>query len=156
MKKKTNKGLKIVCLNRKAKFNYFLEEFFEAGLVLKGSEVKSIRNGKINISDSYVVEKNGNIVLINSHISSYKESSYNDHEPNDDRKLLLNRREIDKLIGKINRQGLTIIPTKVYFKKGKAKIEIAVAKGKKHYDKRQVKKQRDWNRERTRYFRKTS
>lgn len=109
MKKKTNKGLKIVCLNRKAKFNYFLEEFFEAGLVLKGSEVKSIRNGKINISDSYVVEKNGNIVLINSHISSYKESSYNDHEPNDDRKLLLNINFPYPLRGSVPSNNLIIL-----------------------------------------------
>ena len=156
MKKKTKSGLKIICLNRKARFNYFFYENFEAGLVLKGSEIKSIRNGKVNISDSYAVEKNGEIVLVNSHIASYKESSYNDHNPTDERKLLLNKREINKLIGKINREGLTIIPTKMYFRRGKAKVEIAVAKGKKQYDKRHVKKQRDWDRERSRYFRKTS
>ena len=156
MKKKTKSGLKIICLNRKARFNYFFYENFEAGLVLKGSEIKSIRNGKINISDSYAVEKNGEIVLVNSHIASYKESSYNDHNPTDERKLLLNKREINKLIGKINREGLTIIPTKMYFRRGKAKVEIAVAKGKKQYDKRHVKRQRDWDRERSRYFRNTS
>ena len=156
MKNKTNKGLKIICLNRKAKFNYFFKEFLESGIVLKGSEVKSIRRGKVNISDSYAVDKNGEIFLINSHISSYQESSYNDHQPTSDRKLLLNKREVNNLIGKINRDGLTIVPTKMYFKKGKVKIEIAVAKGKKHYDKRFVKKQRDWNREKSRYFRKTS
>ena len=156
MKKKTKSGLKIICLNRKARFNYFFYENFEAGLVLKGSEIKSIRNGKVNISDSYAVEKNGEIVLVNSHIASYKESSYNDHNPTDERKLLLNKREINKVIGKINREGLTIIPTKMYFRRGKAKVEIAVAKGKKQYDKRHVKKQRDWNREKARYFRKTS
>ena len=156
MRSKTNKGLKIICLNRKARFNYFISEIFEAGIVLKGSEVKSIRKGKINISDSYAIDKDGEIFLINSHISSYKESSFNDHNPISERKLLLNKREINKLIGKINKEGLTIIPTKMYFKKGKAKVEIAVAKGKKQYDKRQVKKQRDWNREKSRYFRKTS
>ena len=156
MKKKTKSGLKIICLNRKARFNYFFYETFEAGLVLKGSEIKSIRNGKVNISDSYAVEKNGEIVLVNSHIASYKESSYNDHNPTDERKLLLNKREINKVIGKINREGWTIIPTKMYFRRGKAKVEIAVAKGKKQYDKRHVKKQRDWDRERSRYFRKTS
>ena len=156
MKKKTKSGLKIICLNRIARFNYFFYENFEAGLVLKGSEIKSIRNGKVNISDSYAVEKNGEIVLVNSHIASYKESSYNDHNPTDERKLLLNKREINKVIGKINREGLTIIPTKMYFRRGKAKVEIAVAKGKKQYDKRHVKKQRDWDRERSRYFRKTS
>ena len=94
--------------------------------------------------------------MVNSHIASYKESSYNDHNPTDERKLLLNKREINKVIGKINREGLTIIPTKMYFRRGKAKVEIAVAKGKKQYDKRHVKKQRDWDRERSRYFRKSS
>ena len=94
--------------------------------------------------------------LINSHIPSYKESSYNNHNPNRSRKLLLNKKEINKLIGRINREGYTLIPTKLYFRKGKAKVEIAVAKGKKQYDKRQVKKKRDWNREKARYIRKTS
>ena len=153
---KTNKGIKIICLNRKARFNYYFSEFLEAGIVLKGSEVKSIRKGSVNISDSYAIEKDGEIVLVNSHIASYKESSYNDHYPTNARKLLLNKKEINKLIGKINREGFTIVPTKMYFKKGKVKIEIAVSKGKKHYDKREVKKQRDWNREKSRYFRKTS
>jgi len=156
MKGKTNKGLKVICLNRKASYNYFFNEILEAGIVLKGSEVKSIRKGKVNISDSYAVDKGGEIILINSHISSYKESSYNDHRPTNDRKLLLNKREINKLIGRINREGFTLIPTKLYFRKGKAKVEIAVAKGKRHYDKRQVKKKRDWNREKARFFRKTS
>ena len=153
---KKSKGLKIICLNRKARFNYFFDDFFEAGIVLKGSEVKSIRNGKVNISDSYAVEKDGEIYLVNSHIASYKESSYNDHYPSDERKLLLNSREISKLIGRINREGYTIIPTKMYFKRGKAKIEIGVARGKKHYDKRQLMKKRDWDRQKERYFRKTS
>ena len=156
MKKKTNSGLKIICLNRKASFNYFFEDLIEAGIVLRGSEIKSIRAGKVNIAESYAIEKDGEIVLINSHIPTYKQASYSNHNPTDDRKLLLNRREINKLIGKVNREGHTLIPTKMYFKKGKAKIEIAVAKGKKEYDKRQVKKKRDWNREKARYFRKTS
>ena len=156
MKKKTNSGLKIICLNRKASFNYFLQELIEAGLVLKGSEIKSIRSGKVNISDAYAIERDGEIILINSHISSYKQASYSDHNPTQDRKLLLNRREINKLIGKVNREGFTLIPTKLYLKKGKAKIEIAVAKGKKQYDKRQSKKTRDWNRTKARYVRKTS
>ena len=156
MRSKTNKGLKIICLNRRARFNYFFNEVLEAGIVLKGSEVKSIRDGKVNISDSYAIDKDGEIFLINAHISSYKLSSYNDHYPTNNRKLLLKKREVSKLIGKINREGFTIIPTKMYFKKGKIKVEIAVAKGKKQYDKRQVKKQRDWNREKSRYFRKTS
>ena len=156
MKQKTKSGLKIICNNRKAKFNYFFNEFFEAGIALKGSEVKSLRDGKANISEAYAVDEQGEIFLLNSHIPSYKESSYNNHDPKRNRKLLLNKREINKLIGKVNREGYTLIPTKLYFKKGKAKIEIAVAKGKKHYDKRQVKKKRDWDREKAKFFRKTS
>ena len=156
MNKKTNSGLKIICLNRKASFNYFFEDLLEAGIVLKGSEIKSIRDGKISIADSYAVEKNGEIVLINSHIAAYKQASYSNHNPMDERKLLLNKKEINKLAGKINAEGFTLVPTKMYFKKGKAKLEIAVAKGKKHYDKRQTKKNRDWNRDKARYFRKSS
>ena len=156
MKKKTNSGLKIICLNRKAGFNYFFENLIEAGIVLKGSEIKSVRAGKINISESYAVDKNGEIFLLNSHIPTYKQASYSNHNPIEERKLLFNKKEINKLIGKINREGFTLIPTKMYFKKGKAKIEIAVAKGKKLYDKRQTKKTRDWNRYKSRYVRKSS
>ena len=156
MNTKKNNGLKIICLNRKASFNYFLIDFFEAGLVLRGSEIKSVRNGKVSIADSYGIEKNGEIYLINSHIPVYKEASYSNHNPYAERKLLLNRREINKLIGKMNQEGLTLVPTKMYFKKGKAKIEIAVGKGKKNFDKRLTKKTRDWNRDKARYFRKTS
>jgi len=156
MKKRTNPGLKIICLNRKASFNYFFENLIEAGIVLKGSEIKSIRNGKVNIANSYAVEKKGEIILVNSHISSYKQASYSDHNPLAERKLLLNKKEINKLIGKMERDGFTLVPTKMYFKKGKAKIEIAVAKGKKQYDKRETKKNRDWNRDKARYIRKSS
>ena len=156
MNQQTKSGLKIISNNRKARFNYFFKEFFEAGIVLKGSEVKSLRDGKANISESYAFDKQGEIYLVNSHIPSYKQSSYNNHDPKRNRKLLLNKREINKLIGRINREGYTLIPTKLYFKKGKAKVEIAVAKGKKQYDKRHTKKKRDWDRERARYFRKSS
>jgi SsrA-binding protein len=156
MKQKTNNGLKIICINRKASFNYFFDELIEAGVVLKGSEIKSIRDGKINIAESYAVEKEGEIFLINSHIPAYKQASYSNHNPTDERKLLFSKREINKLIGKVNRDGFTLIPTKMYFKKGKAKIEIAVAKGKRQYDKRQSKKTKDWNRDKARYFRKSS
>ena len=156
MKIKKNNGLKIICLNRKASFNYFLLDLFEAGLLLKGSEIKSVRNGKVSIADSYGIEKDGEIYLINSHIPAYQEASYSNHNPYAERKLLLNKKEINKLIGKINKEGFTIIPTKMYFKKGKAKLEIAIAKGKKNFDKRQTKKTRDWNRDKARYFRKTS
>ena len=156
MKKKTNSGLKIICLNRKASFNYFFEDLLEAGIVLKGSEIKSVREGKVNIGDSYAIEKKGEIILINSHISSYKQASHSNHQPTDERKLLLNKKEINKLIGKMQRDVFTIVPTKMYFKKGKAKIELAVAKGKKQFDKRASKKNRDWNRDKARYVRKSS
>ena len=156
MSNKTNTGFKIITINRKASFNFFFKEIFEAGIVLKGSEIKSVRAGKINIADSYAIEKKGELFLINSHISSYKEASYSNHSPNEERKLLLNKREINKLIGKMQRDGFTIVPTKMYFKKGKAKIELAVAKGKKQFDKRAVKKNRDWNRDRARYVRRSS
>ena len=156
MIQKIKSGLKIISNNRKARFNYFFKEFFEAGIALMGSEVKSLRDGKANISESYAFDIGGEIFLINSYIPSYKESSYNNHDPKRNRKLLLKKREINKLIGRINREGFTLIPTKLYFKNGKAKVEIAVAKGKKHYDKREVKKKRDWNREKARFFRKSS
>jgi SsrA-binding protein len=156
MKRKTISGLKIISFNRKASFNYFFNDLIEAGIVLKGSEIKSIRSGKINIAESYAVEKNGEIFLINSHIPAYKEASYSNHNPTGERKLLFTKREINKLLGKINKDGFTLIPTKMYFKKGKAKIEIAVAKGKKQYDKRQTIKNKDWNRDKARYFRKPS
>ena len=156
MSKKTSHGLKIICLNRKASFNFFFEDLLEAGIVLKGSEIKSVRNGKVNIADSYAIEKNGEIFLINSHIASYKQASFSNHKPLNERKLLLNKKEINKLIGKMQREGFTIIPTKMYFKKGKAKIELAIAKGKKQFDKRAAKKTRDWNRDKARYIRKSS
>ncbi len=156
MNKKTISGLKIITINRKASFNYFFKEIFEAGIVLKGSEIKSVRLGKVNIADSYAVDKDGEIFLINSHIPIYKQASYSNHNPYSERKLLLNKREINKIIGRINEDGLTIVPTKMYFKKGKAKLEIAVAKGKKQFDKRLTKKTRDWNREKARYIRKSS
>ena len=156
MNKKTNSGLKIICLNRKANFNYFFESLTEAGIVLKGSEIKSIRDGKVSIADSYAVEKNGELILVNSHIGSYKQASFSNHSPTDERKLLLNRREINKLIGKIQKEGFTVVPTKMYFKNGRAKIELALAKGKKQFDKRATKKNRDWNREKARFIRKSS
>ncbi len=156
MKQKIVPGRKIICLNRKANFNYFFLELFEAGIVLKGSEVKSLRDGKGSIADSYELDNNGELFLINSHIPLYRQSSYNNHDPKGNRKLLLNKKEINKLIGKINQDGLTLIPTKLYFLKGKVKVEIAVAKGKKLYDKRQVKKTRDWNREKARLLSKNN
>ena len=126
MNKKTNSGLKIICLNRKASFNYFFEDLLEAGIVLKGSEIKSIRDGKINIADSYAVEKNGELILINSHISAYKQASYSNHGPTDERKLLLNKKEINKLIGKMQRDGFTIVPTPPLLLNSKALSSLPV------------------------------
>jgi len=153
---KKNVSSNVVAQNRKASFNYFFLELLEAGIVLKGSEVKSLRDGKGSIADSYAVDNNGELFLINSHIPLYRQSSYNNHDPKGNRKLLLNKKEINKLIGRINQDGLTLIPTKLYFLKGKVKVEIAVAKGKKLYDKRQVKKTRDWNREKARLLSKNN
>ena len=156
MNTKKNNGLKIICLNRKASFNYFLTDLFEAGLVLRGSEIKSVRGGKVSIADSYGIEKDGEIYLINSHIPVYEQASYSNHNPYAERKLLLNKREINKLIGKMNKEGLTLVPTKMYFKKEKVKLELAVAKGKRQFDKRNVKKNRDWRRVKAKYIRKSS
>ena len=156
MKQSKSLGKKIICLNRKASFNYFFLELLEAGISLKGSEVKSLREGKGSIADSYALDNNGELFLINSHIPLYRQSSYNNHNPKEDRKLLLKKKEINKLIGRINQEGLTIVPTKMYFLKGKIKVEIAVAKGKKLFDKRHVKKTRDWNREKARLLRKNN
>ena len=145
MKHKVNIGIKIISLNRKASFNYFFKEFYEAGIVLTSSEVKSIRAGRVSINESYAYDHNGEIFLVNSHIPSNKESSYNNHSPLRNRKLLLNKKEINKLIGRINKDGFTLIPTKLYFKKGKEQ-----------FDKRETKKNKDWNRDKARIFRKTS
>tara|TARA_Y100000992_G_scaffold283878_1_gene233558 strand:+ start:81 stop:554 length:474 start_codon:yes stop_codon:yes gene_type:complete len=145
-------NIKTICLNRKASFNYFFYEVLEAGISLKGSEVKSLRAGKGSIADAYAVDKSGEIFLINSHIPQYKQSSYTNHDPKEERKLLLNKKEINMLIGNINQKGLTIIPTKMYFKNGRVKIQIAVAKGKKLFDKRNVKRKREWEREKARLF----
>ena len=122
MKQKLFPGQKIICLNRKASFNYFFLELLEAGISLKGSEVKSLRDGKGSIADSYAVDNNGELFLINSHIPLYRQSSYNNHDPKKERKLLLRKKEINKLIGRINQDGLTLIPTKLYVLKGKVKI----------------------------------
>ena len=144
MNKKTNPGLKIICLNRKASFNYFFEDIFEAGIVLKGSEIKSVRDGKVNIAESYAVEKRGEIVLINSHISPYKQASYSNHNPTDERKLLLNKKEINKISSALQNIGITLVPLKLYISdNGWAKIDIALARGKKLHDKREDLKQKD-------------
>ena len=149
--------LKRLADNRYAKFQYEIYETIEAGIELLGSEVKSLRAGRGSIADSYALDSEGEIYLHNTYIPEYKQSSYNNHDPRRLRKLLLNKKEINKLIGKINRDGFTVVPTKVYFNsKGLAKVNIAVGKGKKLHDKRQTKKQRDWNREKSRVFRRSS
>ena len=154
---KKNVSSNIVAQNRKASFNYFFEDNLEAGIELLGSEVKSLRAGKGSIADAYALDSEGEIYLHNTYIPEYKQSSYNNHDPRRLRKLLLNKKEINKIIGKINRDGFTVVPTKIYFNsKGIAKVNIAIAKGKKLHDKRQTKKQRDWNREKSRVFRKSS
>ncbi len=129
--------------NRKARHDYQILDTLEAGLALRGSEVKALRNGQCQLKDSYVDFHNGELFVINVHISEYKASSYNNHTPERRRKLLLNRKELDKLYGQIREKGFTCIPLKVYFKEGWAKIEIALAKGKKNYDKREDIKKRD-------------
>ena len=155
MSKNEKKISNIVCQNRKASFNYFFQNIYEAGIELLGPEVKSLRLGKGNIYESYALDSKGEIFLYNSYIPTYKESSYNNHEPRRSRKLLLKKKEISKLIGNINREGFAVVPTKIYFNKnGIAKVQIAVGKGQTHYDKRHTKKTRDWNREKSRIFRK--
>ena len=127
--------MQIAVQNRKAKYNYSFIELFEAGIQLQGSEIKSLRSGRVEIAESYAREKGSEIFLINSHFSKYSNASYQNHEENRPRKLLLNKKEIRKIIGRVNKDSLTLVPTKIYFnKKGIAKLELALAKGKKLYD----------------------
>ena len=130
-------SIKIIADNRKASFDYFLEDRYEAGLVLTGTEIKSLRKGSCNIRDSYIVVRNGEAYILNMHISKYDEGNIFNHDPLRSRKLLLHKREINKLIGTTKVEGLTLIPTKVYLTRGRAKVEFAIAKGKKNYDKRE-------------------
>ena len=140
-------GIKLIARNKKARFNYDLGDRYEAGMVLTGSEVKSLRMGKANLTDSYARFKNGEVWLISCHISPYPFASYDNHDPERPRKLLLHKREINKLSGKIQEQGMSLIPLSLYFKRGRAKVELALAKGKKIHDKRQTIKKRDQQRE---------
>ncbi len=140
--------LKIICQNKKAFHDYFIEETFEAGLVLAGTEVKSLRLGKANLNDSYARIKGEEIFLVNTHISPYAQAdSFAQLEPRRTRKLLLHKKEIAKLIGKTREKGYTLIPTKIYFKNGKAKVAIGLAKGKRLYDKRETIKKKTIERE---------
>jgi SsrA-binding protein len=145
--KKSAEDEQLVCVNRKARFNFFIDETYEAGLVLIGTEVKSLRDGKANLVDSYAQIRNGDAFLLNAHISPYDAASRFNHEPTRARKLLLHAREIERLTGKTKERGLTLIPLKIYFKKGRAKVEIGLARGKKLYDKRETIKRKVAQRE---------
>jgi SsrA-binding protein len=154
MAEKPARAIKVVADNRKARFNYAIEDTFEAGVVLTGTEVKSIRTGKATIAESYADSRDGEIWLVNANIPEYLQGNRYNHEPKRRRKLLLHRRQINKLIGAVEREGMTLIPLKLYFnEQGRAKIEIALAKGKKLHDKRESEKKRDWNREKGRLLR---
>jgi len=154
MAKKAEPRFKIAADNRKARFNYAIGEAFEAGIVLTGTEIKSLRNGKATIAESYADAKDGEIWLVNSNIPEYLQANRNNHTPKRPRKLLLHKRQINKLIGAVEREGMTIVPLKIYFnERGRAKVEIALAKGKKLHDKRDTEKRRDWQRERGRLMR---
>lgn len=134
-------------LNRKARYDYEIKDTYEAGIVLKGTEIKSIRNGNANLKDSYAIIKNNEVFLLNMYISPYEQGNINNHEETRTRKLLLNKKEIFKIRDAITLEGFTLIPVKLYFKGNKAKIELAIAKGKKSYDKREAIKERDIKRE---------
>ena len=145
---------KVIAENRRARFDYFLDDAVEAGLALTGSEVKSLRQGKANIAESYAAVEGQETVLINADIPPYAKASHFNHEPRRPRKLLLHRRQIDRLIGAVQREGRTIVPTKLYWNdKGLAKLEIALAKGKKLHDKRETSAERDWQRDKARLLR---
>ncbi|MBI4524062.1 MAG: SsrA-binding protein SmpB [Deltaproteobacteria bacterium] len=138
---------KAVCVNRKARHDYFIDETYEAGLVLTGSEVKSLREGKANLKDSYARIIRGEAFLLNTHISPYTAAHQFNHDPTRTRKLLLHKQEIRRLSGKVAERGLTLIPLKLYFKNGKAKVELGLARGKKLYDKRETLKRKAARRE---------
>ncbi len=151
MAKKPDLDQKVVAQNRKARHNYFIEETFEAGLELTGTEVKSLRGGRSTIAESYVTANEGEAWLVNANIPQYAAGNRFNHEPKRARKLLLHRSQISKLIGAIQREGRTVVPLQIYFNpKGRAKIEIALATGKKAHDKRATIKERDWQRQRSR------
>ncbi|ADZ70315.1 SsrA-binding protein SmpB [Polymorphum gilvum] len=144
-------GRSVVADNRKARFNYEIEEVFEAGIELKGTEVKSLRTGKANIQDSYAAEHNGELWLYNSYIPEYLQANRFNHEPRRPRRLLLHKRQIGKLASAVQKEGKTIVPLKLYFnEQGRAKLELALARGKKLHDKRETEKARDWQREKSR------
>ena len=145
---------KLIAENRRARFDYFLEDKIEAGLTLKGTEVKALREGRANIAESYAAVEGREITLVNAHIPEYGPANRFNHEPRRPRKLLLHRKQIDKLIGAVQREGRTIIPTRLYFNdRGLVKLEVALAKGKKAHDKRATEADRDWKRDQGRLMR---
>jgi len=145
---------KLAADNRKARFNFEIFDTFEAGIMLTGTEVKSLRGGKATIAESYAAIENGEIFLVNSYIPEYLQANRFNHEPKRPRKLLLHRRQVDKLAQAVEREGMTVVPLKVYFNdKGRAKVEVALARGKKLHDKRESEKERDWKREQGRLLR---
>ena len=143
----TASGLRDAAVNRSASYNYFLLEKFEAGIALRGTEVKSIRSGRANLKDAYGLVKDGELWLINAHIGVYEHGNIFNHEPLRTRKLLVHKSELNKLIGKTQQKGLTLIPTRLYFRNGKAKVEIALAKGKQHWDKRETERRKTADKE---------
>ena len=154
MAEKNERPIKVVAENRKARFNYAIEDTIEAGIALTGSEVKSMRTGKANIGESYASSTDGELWLINANIPEYLQGNRFNHEPKRPRKLLLHRKQINKLMGAVDRDGMTLIPLKLYFnERGRAKLLLAVAKGKKLHDKRESEKKRDWGREKGRLMR---
>jgi SsrA-binding protein len=154
MAAKTDRKLRVVADNRKARFNYEIGEVFEAGIALTGTEVKSLRNGKATIAESYADARGGEIWLVNANIAEYLQGGRFNHAPKRPRRLLLHRKQINKLQGAVEREGMTLVPLKLYFnEKGRAKIEIALARGKKLHDKRETEKKRSWERERGRLLR---
>ena len=154
MAAKPPRQLRIVADNRKARFNYEIGEVFEAGIALTGTEVKSLRQGRATIAEAYADARHGEIWLVNANIAEYLQGGRFNHAPKRVRKLLLHRRQIDKLAGAVEREGMTIVPLKLYFnEKGRAKLELALARGKKLHDKREAEKKRSWERERGRLMR---
>lgn len=154
MPEKNENGSITVARNRKARFNYFIDDTIEAGLSLTGSEVKSLREGRASIQEAYAAEEGGEIMLINAHIPEYGPANRFNHVPKRPRKLLLHKKEISKLIGSIQREGMTLIPLAIYFnRRGIAKLSLGLARGKKQYDKRRTERDRDWQRDKARLLR---
>jgi SsrA-binding protein len=152
--KKDKPPQRVAAANRRARFNYEIGQTFEAGLALSGTEVKSLREGRSNISDSYAGERGGELWLYNAYIPEYLQANRFNHETRRPRKLLLHKREINRLAGAVQRDGMTVVPLKIYFNdRGRAKVELALARGKKLHDKRETEKKRDWNREKARVLR---